>query len=259
LTSSATKVLGILRQWGASFFDELQQQTGLLKTQLENALGELVAWGLVNSDQYQGLRALITPQKKQQRSRHRAVLQAPLSGGGRWSLIRPGSSEDKHPAVEHIARTLLARYGVVFRKLLERESGLPAWRDLLYVYRRLEARGELRGGRFVQGFAGEQFALPEAVSLIRKQRKQEQTGQMIALSSVDPLNLSGIITPGKRIQASPKYRILYLDGKPVASNQNGEIDINEQVPATEHWQIRTLLTRKHHPAAFHPPPRGPLI
>jgi len=260
LSSSAQKLLGVLRQWGASFFEELQQQTGLLKTQLEQALGELVAWGLVNSDQFQGLRALITPQKQQSRSRRRAVLQAPLSGGGRWSLVRPSmQTVSDHEQTEHIARTLLTRYGIVFRKLLERETGLPSWRELLYVYRRLEARGELRGGRFVQGFAGEQFALPEAVSLIRRTRRQHNQGLMIAISTADPLNLTGIITPGKRIPAQTSHRILYRDGNPVATSQNGDIRIDDRIPAADHWQIRNLLTRKPHPAAFHRPPQGPLI
>jgi len=260
LSSSAVKVLGELKQWGASFFDELQQQTGLLKTQLENTLGELVAWGLVNSDQFQGLRALITPQKKQQRSRRRPELQTPLAAGGRWSLIRP-PLQNKNDAqrIEQIARTLLSRYGIVFRKLLERESALPSWRDLLYVFRRLEARGEIRGGRFVQGFAGEHFALPEAVSLLREVRKKQHDEQLITISTADPLNLTGIITPGKRIAAQAGHRILYKNGKPVATNQGGEIEIDENIPANEHWHIKNLLTRKLHPAAYHKPHQGPLI
>ena len=260
LSSSAVKVFEVLKQWGASFFDELQAQTGLLKTQLENTLGELVAWGLVNSDQFQGLRALITPQKKQQRSHRRGVLQTPLAAGGRWSLVRPPMQGDNdQQRIEHIARTLLSRYGVVFRKLLERESALPAWRDLLYVFRRMEARGEIRGGRFVQSFAGEQFALPEAVSLLRDARNKQHEEQLIMISSADPLNLTGIITPGKRIAAQAGHRILYKNGKPIATNQSGEIAIEDTVPAGEHWQIRNLLTRKLHPAAFHKPPQGPLI
>jgi ATP-dependent Lhr-like helicase len=260
LSSSAVTVLEVLKQWGASFFDELQQQTGLLKTQLETTLGELVAWGLVNSDQFQGLRALITPQKKQSRSRRRPVLQTPLAAGGRWSLIRP-PLQDMNDAqkVEQIARTLLSRYGVVFRKLLDRESALPSWRDLLYVFRRLEARGEIRGGRFVQGFAGEHFALPEAVSLLREVRKQQHDEQLITISTADPLNLTGIITPGKRIAAQAGHRILYKNGKPIATDQSGEIEIDDNIPANEHWHIKNLLTRKHHPAAFHKPPEGPLI
>ena len=161
--------------------------------------------------------------------------------------------------VEQIARTLLSRYGVVFRKLLERESALPSWRDLLYVFRRLEARGEIRGGRFVQGFAGEHFALPEAVSLLREVRKQQHDEQLITISTADPLNLTGIITPGKRIAAQAGHRILYKNGKPIANDQSGEIEIDDNIPANEHWHIKNLLTRKHHPAAFHKPPEGPLI
>ena len=260
LSSTAVKVLDVLTQWGASFFDDLQQQTGLLKTQLENALGELVAWGLVNSDHYQGLRAMITPQKSRQRSRRRPVLQTPLAGGGRWSLIRPPvRHEDESQRIEHVARALLGRYGVVFRKLLERESGLPPWRDLLYLFRRLEARGEIRGGRFVQGFAGEHFALPEAVGLMREQRKQRDSEQLITISSADPLNLTGIITPGKRIAAQTGHRILYKNGKPIATKQGGDIEIDDAVPDSEHWQIKTLLTRKQHPANYHKPHQGSLV
>ncbi len=260
LSSAASKVLKLLQQWGASFFEDLQQQSGLLKTQLEQALGELVAWGLVNSDQFQGLRALIAPQQLKQKRHRRAVLQTPLAAGGRWSLIRPSmTADDDHQRVEHIARTLLTRYGVVFRKLLERESGLPSWRDLLYVYRRLEARGEIRGGRFVQGFAGEQFALPEAVTQLRRARKQQDSEQMIAISTADPLNLTGIITPGKRVAAQTRHRILYQNGKPIATDQNGDIRIDERIPLSEHWQVRNLLTRKPHPASYHQSPPGRLV
>jgi ATP-dependent helicase Lhr and Lhr-like helicase len=260
LSSAAAKVLDLLRQWGASFFDELQQQSGLLKTQLENALGELVAWGLVHSDQYQGLRAMITPQKSRQGSRRRVGGAAPLAEGGRWSMVRPPMvPEDESQRVEQIARTLLTRYGVVFRKLLEREAGLPAWRELLYLYRRLEARGEIRGGRFVQGFSGEQFALPEAVSLLRDQRKREGFAEMVAISSADPLNLTGVITPGKRIAAQAGHRILYLDGKPIATKQGREIEIDETIPDSEHWRIKTLLTRSPHPANYHQPQQGRML
>ncbi|MEW8091740.1 MAG: DEAD/DEAH box helicase [Candidatus Thiodiazotropha endolucinida] len=260
LSATAAKVSEVLQQWGASFFDDLQQQTGLLKTQLEIALGELVAWGLVNSDQFQGLRAMITPEKSRKRSRRRTTMQAPLASGGRWSLIRaPMVHEDEAQRIELIAHTLLTRYGVVFRKLLERESDLPPWRDLLYCFRRLEARGEIRGGRFVEGFAGEHFALPEAVSLMREVRKRKDAEEMISIGSADPLNLTGIVTPGKRITAQAGHRILYKDGKPVATNQGGEITIDDVIPESEHWHIRNLLTRKQHPANYHKPQQGPLI
>ncbi|MEW8288189.1 MAG: DEAD/DEAH box helicase [Candidatus Thiodiazotropha endolucinida] len=260
LSATAVKVLEVLQQWGASFFDDLQQQTGLLKTQLEIALGELVAWGLVNSDQFQGLRAMITPEKRRKRSRRRTTMQAPLASGGRWSLIRaPIAHEDEAQRIEQIAHTLLTRYGVVFRKLLERESDLPPWRDLLYCLRRLEARGEIRGGRFVESFAGEHFALPEAVSLMREVRKSKDADELISIGSADPLNLTGIVTPGKRIIAQAGHRILYKDGKPVATNQGGEITIDDAIPESEHWHIRNLLTRKQHPANYLKPQQGPLF
>jgi ATP-dependent Lhr-like helicase len=259
LSASAGKVLDELKQWGASFFDELQQQTGLMKTQLESGLGELVAWGLVNSDQYQGLRAMIAPEKSRKLRRRRSPLQAPLASGGRWSLIRtPLGHEDESTRVEQIGRTLLLRYGVVFRKLLERESGLPSWGELLYCFRRLEARGEIRGGRFVQGFAGEHFALPEAVSMMREVRKRRDADELVSISSADPLNLTGIVTPGKRIAAQAGHRIVYKDGKPIATNQGGEIAIDDGVAQSEHWHIKNLLTRKQHPANYHKPHQGPL-
>jgi ATP-dependent Lhr-like helicase len=246
LSSTAMKLLEVLKQWGASFFDDLQHQSGLLKTQLEGALGELVARGLVNSDQYQGLRAMITPRKSRQRSRRRVAVQAPLAGGGRWSLIRPPMQhEDESQRIDQIARTLLSRYGVVFRKLLERESELPPWRDLLYRFRRLEARGEIRGGRFVQGFSGEQFALPEALTLLRERGRKPAADELITISSADPLNLTGIITPGRRIAVQPGHRILYRDGKPIASKQGGEIVIDDAVSQHEHWRIKNLLTRNY--------------
>ena len=119
--------------------------------------------------------------------------------------------------------------------------------------------GEIRGGRFVQGYAGEHFALPEAVSLMRGTRNKQGAEQLITISSADLLNLTGIITPGKRITAQPGYRILYQDGKPIASNQGGEIRIDEAVPGSEHWQIKNLLTRIRHPAVYHKPHEGTLI
>jgi ATP-dependent Lhr-like helicase len=147
----------------------------------------------------------------------------------------------------------------VFRKVLERENNLPAWRELLYVLRRMEARGEVRGGRFVQGFAGEQFALPEAVTLLRDSRRHADDEQIITISAADPLNLTGIITPGRRIAAQAGHRILYHSGKPVASSQGGEIDIDDSIPSSEHWHIRKLLTRSYHPATYHKPHDGPLL
>ncbi len=244
LSTAAMRVRAVLQEWGASFFEELQQQTGLLNSQLEQVLGELVAWGLVTSDQFQGLRAMIHPLKRRPQRRRRATMRTSLASGGRWALVRPTMPiYDPAQRSEQIARTLLNRYGVVFRKLLERESGLPPWRDLLYVYRRLEARGEIRGGRFVQGFAGEHFALPEAVNTLRESLRRQNEEQQITLSSSDPLNLTGIITPGTRIPAQPGHRILYRDGKPIASSQGGEIYIDTGLPDELHPRIRDLLVR----------------
>jgi ATP-dependent Lhr-like helicase len=139
---------------------------------------------------------------------------------------------------------------VVFRKVLTREIGLPSWRDLLYVYRRLEARGEIRGGRFVQGFSGEQFALPEAVGTLREIRRRDKRGDLITLAAADPLNLTGIVTPGQRVPAMSGHRVLYRDGVPIAVSQGREIRFLERVDANEEWTVRSTLLRKHHPASF---------
>jgi ATP-dependent Lhr-like helicase len=223
-------------------------------------LGELVARGLVTSDSFQGLRTLITPQHIQRRRSKRIHLDDQLAAAGRWSLLRPASDSDQHnySHTEHIARVLLRRYGVVFRKVLERENGLPSWRELLYVYRRMEARGELRGGRFVQGFAGEQYALPEAVSKLRKIRNKPTQGDLVALSATDPLNLSGLITPGQRIAMQSNHRLLYRDGVPIASSAGNEITLHASIEPNDEWQIRNLLLRKHNPSAFHATPRRPV-
>src|SRR5262249_51370817 len=145
-----------------------------------------------------------------------------MEDAGRWALTRrarPGTSPSSGQTdpVEHLARTLLRRYGVVFWRLIEREADwLPPWRDLLRVYRRLEARGEIRGGRFVAGFAGEQYALPEAVGALRDLRRKPSSDAWVSLSGADPLNLVGILTPGPRLAALTTNRLLYRDGIPIA-------------------------------------------
>jgi ATP-dependent Lhr-like helicase len=174
--------------------------------------------------------------------------------------LRPAASgeADKLSHAEHIARVLLRRYGVVFRRLLERESGLPPWRELLYVYRRMEARGELRGGRFVQGFSGEQYALPEAVASLREIRNRPRQGDLIALSAADPLNLSGIVTPGRRVTLQQSHRLLYRDGVPIALSAQREITLLETIDPREEWQVRNALLRKPLHSALHPPPLRPV-
>ncbi|MBD3671481.1 MAG: DEAD/DEAH box helicase [Gammaproteobacteria bacterium] len=256
LSATARKVYDLLKTWGASFFDDLLHEARLLRTQLEEALGELVAWGLVTADSFQGLRSLTTPQQVQRRRVSRRLHGQELAAAGRWSLLRPNmppDDEDPYAHVEHIAKVLLKRYGVVFRKVLEREQGLPSWRELLYIYRRMEARGEIRGGRFIHGFSGEQFALPEAVTALREQRKRPKSGNMLAIGATDPLNLTGLITPGKRIAAQAKHRILFRDGVPVAVSANGRIDFFADTSLEEQWLGRNLLLRKQNPGYMSPP------
>ena len=182
MSGRAQAVLDALSARGALFFDELAEATRLLRPQLEEALGELVALGLAASDSFGGLRALLVPSGQRKppagMKRRGRVLSFDIESGGRWAMINRtapinGGDEARDAAVEYAARTLLARYGVVFWRLLTQEPGwLPPWRDLLRVYRRLEARGEIRGGRFVAGFSGEQFALPDAVGLLREIRRR---------------------------------------------------------------------------------------
>jgi ATP-dependent helicase Lhr and Lhr-like helicase len=151
-------------------------------------------------------------------------------------------------AVEHVARTLLRRYGVVFWRLLTQEaSWLPPWRDLLRVYRRLEARGEIRGGRFVAGFSGEQYALPDAVGLLRKTRRQPVSCQWVSLSGADPLNLVGILTPGPRLAALTGNRLIYRDGVPIAVLSGGNVQFLETLDAAAQWEAQNRLLRSAAP------------
>lgn len=227
LSGSAEKVVNLLQSKGALFFMDIVQQAGLLKTQCEQALGELVNWGMVTSDSSAGLQALTTPNKKRPRLSGRRGRQPQSSisyfdHAGRWSLLEPPSNVDEE-RTELIAHTLLQRYGIVFKKLLDRESHLPAWRDLLKIYWRMEARGEIRGGRFVAGMSGEQFALPEAIASLRKIHSTQATNQLIMLSSADPLNLVGSILPGKKIPSSLRTHIVFKNGVAIAVRHDGEI------------------------------------
>src|SRR3989442_14990533 len=165
---SARAVLDALDERGAAFFGGLVNATGLLRTEVEEGLGELVAWGLVTSESFAGLRALLVPSDRRRpigplRRRRGRAAPFGVETAGRWSRVRPASLLPEEHVAEAVAWQLLRRYGVVFRRLVARETLLPPWRDVLRVFRRLEARGEIRGGRFVGGFSGEQYALPEAV------------------------------------------------------------------------------------------------
>ncbi len=264
LSHSARAVLEALDQRGASFFGDLVNATRLLRTEVEKGLGELVAWGLVASDSFAGLRALLVPSDRRRpigalRRRGRA---APfgVETAGRWSRVPPPSLLGAEQVAEAFAWQLLRRYGVVFRRLLERESLLPPWRDVLRVYRRLEARGEVRGGRFVGGFSGEQYALPEAVGLLRAVRREAgklreagdgsragALGELVAVSGADPLNLVGIVTPGDRVTAIATNRVLYRDGVPVALREGAgsREQFLTDVPTEEREALRTALVRRH--------------
>jgi ATP-dependent Lhr-like helicase len=211
-------------------------------------LGELVSAGLVNADSYSGLRALLIPsdKKRQLVARRRRVALFGLEDAGRWSLIRKGAAKNDAEALEQVAEILLRRYGVVFRKVLEREaSWLPPWHALLRVFRRLEAQGKIRGGRFVAGMSGEQYALPDAVASMRAIRKQEAKGDLVSLSAADPLNLTGIVTPGVRVPALTKNRVLYRDGVPVAVHAGGQSEFIVKMEPEKEWEARQVLVRRN--------------
>ena len=248
LSPRAQKVHSALSQHGALFFDELRDEARLLPTELENALQELVAAGLVSADSFAGLRALITPASKRPAHGHRRG-RGPLFGGmddaGRWALLRRNAAgEDREAVLEQVARTLLRRYGVVFWRLLEREADwLPSWRELLRTFHRLEARGEIRGGRFVSGLAGEQFALPEAIAVLREVRRRAPDGSLIVVSGSDPLNLSGSLLPGSKVPALAGNRLLYRDGVAVAALVAGVVQWWPEVEDKHETSLRERLIR----------------
>jgi ATP-dependent Lhr-like helicase len=253
MRSSTRAVYDHLASHGASFFDEIVEGSRQLRTHVEEAIGELVSLGLVSSDSFIGLRALLLPIDRRKpldggRRRRRSALFG-IEDAGRWTLIRrraPASEQPGADVPEQAARMLLKRYGIVFWRLLEREAQwLPPWRDLLRALRRLEARGEIRGGRFVAGFSGEQFALPEAVNALREARRLERRGTLIALSGADPLNLAGILTPGPKVAALTGNRVLYRDGIPIAWLSGGTVVFADGLPAAEHRATRDALIRRH--------------
>ncbi len=274
----AARVLEQLRRHGAMFYDELAHEARLLPAELETVLGELVATGLVNADSYAGLRAMLVPaNKRNTMDRRRRRGAAPtMEEAGRWALVRQadgvtvkerfsdvaGAAVDSSadaaarpaviqagrrprtdaPTLEHIAMVLLRRYGVMFWKLLEREaSWLPSWRELLPVYHRLEARGEIRGGRFVAGLSGEQFALPEAIPLLREMRRRPHDASLVAISAVDPLNLCGTVLAGDKVPAIAGNRVLFRDGVAVATQVAGKFSYFPPPEPAERELMHTRL------------------
>lgn len=239
LSTNAQSVRAALETGGALFFGEIISRSGLLPSQVEEALSELAALGFVTCDSFDGLRALLVPSNKRptlgrnggKRPARRKSNLASIEFAGRWSLIRKHAPEESNgahtpardAALEKFARVLLRRYGVMFRRLLERESMAVSWYELGRIYRRLEARGEIRGGYFIAGVSGEQFALPEAIGLLRSIRKAGANYELITVSAADPLNLQGILTPGPRIAAFTTNRVLFCNGLPVGALEGREI------------------------------------
>ena len=256
ISTRAQAVAEFLAQHGASFFDDITDGLDQPRTFIEDALRELTAAGLINSDGFSGLRALLLPADRRKpigggRRRRTAVFG--VEDAGRWALIRRKAASSstitlEREAAEQIARTLLKRYGVIFWRMLAREADwLPPWRELLMACRRLETRGEIRGGRFVAGFSGEQFALPEAVGVLRGVRSAEKSGRLLVVSGVDPLNLAGIVTPGSRVAAIYSNRVMYRDGVPVAALIAGDVQYFEKVDQEKAWMMRNTLLRTHAP------------
>ncbi len=267
LTTNTQAVYEHLKHHGASFFVDIIAGTNLLPSMVEEALGELVFRGLVSADSFTGLRALLTPLSKsthreveKRRRKHKQVYS--MDNAGRWVCLQregpapfpnvPGNGSNGNQsidrdAIDAVAHKLLARYGVVFRKVLERESINVPWRDLLRVYRRLEARGELRGGRFAGGFSGEQFASTEAVQLLRSIRRAAPDETLISISAADPLNLVGVITPGSRLSSASSNRVLYRDGVPIALLEAKEIRFLVEMNAAAQWKVRNALLRRNVP------------
>jgi len=244
--------LNALQARGASFIPDLMSASGLTESAVRTALGDLVGAGLAASDGFGGLRAIIRPSG----NRPSGVTRSSVTG--RWSLLRPASGAglqacDREAAVELQARTLLKRYGVVFRRLLAREANVAAWRELTRVYRRLEARGEIRGGRFVSGMSGEQFALGGAIEKLREVRRTAADGRCLVISAADPLNLAGIVTTGERVRAVAGTRIAYRDGVPIAAMEGDYvrplIELSDVMPAFA-AEVATTLAGRPMPAVL---------
>ena len=207
LSHAARDILTAIQARGALFFEEILRATGRLASEIEDGLWELVAAGFVTADGFDNLRALIDP--KRRRGEGRGRTSRPRHAAGRWALLGSPAAEVN---LEFLATQFLNRWGVVFRDLIARETLAPPWRDLLTVYRRMEARGELRGGRFVSGFVGEQFARPEALDLLRHVRRTAASGEEIWIAHTDPLNLTGVILPGPRTGTLTQGSLRLIDG-----------------------------------------------
>ena len=208
ITDPAQRLLDHLRSRGASFAHELRAAIGVTESECRQALEELVASGLITSDGFAGLRTIAGASTDRRGAGDMA---------GRWSLVAQASDVSRDEAVRSLAWTLLSRYGVMFRRLLARESAGVTWRELIRVYRTLEARGEIRGGRFVSGMSGEQYALPDAVERLREVRRSPPDEAFVTISAADPLNLTGIVTAGDRVRVAAGNRIVFRNGVPIVA------------------------------------------
>lgn len=251
LSPTTLSVLLTLKNGGALFLDDLAEKTGLLNTQLEQAIAELVAAGLITCDSFSGLRALLTPEKnKLKKSRRPNSFTLTLENAGRWSNMPAPSQPEETVSEEHMVQFIhiyLRRYGVIFRKVLERENVALPWREIVKTLRRMELKGELRGGRFIAGTSGEQYALPETIEALRKVRKTEKTEDLVAVSAVDPCNLLGIVLPGKKVSNSPGNRILYMDGVPVAVYEAKEVRFLKEFSPEKKWALEKAIIRRSFP------------
>ncbi|HJU93741.1 MAG TPA: DEAD/DEAH box helicase [Pyrinomonadaceae bacterium] len=249
-STTTQMVYDYLAMRGASFFTDIVENTKLLRSQVEEALADLVANGVVVSDSFAGLRALLTPGSRKTQAAARRKHRQPvydMVSAGRWSILQRSNVTPNalDPALtEEVTWALLKRYGVVFKRLLEREGISIPWRVLLRTYHRLEARGDIRGGRFVGGISGEQFALPEAIGMLRAIRRAGAQESLISVSAADPLNLVGIIAPGSRITAHTSNRVLYQDGAPIASFESGETHFLVELSRAMEWKAKAALMRK---------------
>ncbi|HWB14229.1 MAG TPA: DEAD/DEAH box helicase [Pirellulales bacterium] len=253
-SSDARLVLDTLSARGALFRADLASVTGLLATQLDEALGELAALGLVTADGMAALRSLVTrePHRSGRRARQTRRGAGGYSSGGRWSIFPGALARVEPPArAEHWARLLLWRYGVMFRDLLAREIAAPAWGELAAVYRRWEAQGRVRGGRFVSGVAGEQFGSPEAVEELRRLRDAPPSSNWVVISAADPLNLAGILTPGPRLAAKTRSALALMDGRVIAVQQAGQVEFLESLAPdrvaeiTRALRVSAIVRRRH--------------
>ncbi len=258
LSPAAEKIAADLRQHGASFFTDIKQRNDLLHSQLEQALAGLVSSGQISSDSFTGLRALLTPDSRKPSTHHKRGRRATfgVEDAGRWFLLARGKTNAQLFADEQLEQLLniyLARWGVVSRAVLEREAAAPAWRVLLPVLKRLELRGIVRGGRFIAGIGGEQFALPETVSSLRAAAKSVEKAEAwesanyYSLSAADPINLLSVLLPEVKLTRTIRNRVLYKDGLPIAVLDGGTVRFLREVPENVRWQMQQLLQRREIP------------